>query len=68
MILNDNKKKSGIYRWVNNVNNKTYIGSGIDLAKRLRSYFNNKELNRNPRPIQDALVKYGHKNFILDIL
>lgn len=50
------------------MNNKTYVGSGIDLTKRLRSYFNNNELNRNPRPIQDALVKYGHKNFTLEIL
>lgn len=50
------------------MNNKTYVGSGIDLTKRLRSYFNKNELNRNPRPLQDALVKYGHKNFTLEIL
>jgi len=68
MILKDNKEKSGIYRWVNNINNKTYVGSGINLTKRLRSYFNKNELNRNPRPIQDALIKYGHKNFRLEIL
>ena len=68
MILKDNKGKSGIYRRVNNINNKTYIGSGVNLTKRLRSYYNKKELNKNPRPIQDALVKYGHKNFTLDIL
>ena len=68
IILKDNKGKSGIYRWVNNINNKTYIGSGVNLTKRLRSYFNKNELNRNPRPIQDALIKYGHKNFRLDIL
>ena len=40
----------------------------MDLTKRLISYFNKNELNRNPRPIQDALVKYGHKNFKLEIL
>lgn len=50
------------------MNNKTYVGSGVNLTKRLRSYFNKNELNRNPRPIQDALVKYGHKNFTLEIL
>jgi group I intron endonuclease len=50
------------------VNNKIYVGSGIDLTKRLRSYFNKNELNRNPRPIQDALVKYGHVNFTLEII
>jgi group I intron endonuclease len=50
------------------VNGKSYVGSGVNLTKRLRSYYNNKELNKNPRPIQDALLKYGHKNFSLDIL
>ena len=68
IILKDNKGKSGIYCWVNNINNKTYIGSGVNLTKRLRSYFNKNVLNRNSRPIQDALIKYGHKNFKLDIL
>lgn len=66
-LLKDNNKQSGIYRRVNNVNGKTYVGSGVNLTKRLRSYYNNKELNRKPRPIQDALLKYGHKNFSLDI-
>jgi len=26
-VYGDNEKKSGIYRWVNNINNKSYIGS-----------------------------------------
>jgi group I intron endonuclease len=64
-IFEDNKDKSGIYRWVNN---KTYVGSGVNLTKRLRSYFNEKELNKNPRPIHDALIKYGLDNFTLEIL
>ena len=37
-ILSDNQNKSGIYRWVNNLNTKKYVGSGLNLAKRLRSY------------------------------
>ena len=53
---------------MNNLNGKTYVGSAINLSKRLGSYFNEKELNRNPRPIQDALLKYGHLNFTLEIL
>lgn len=67
-VLKDNRGQSGIYRWVNNLNKKTYVGSGVDLAKRLASYYNESELNRNPRPIKDALIKYGHKNFTLEIL
>ena len=66
-ILKDNNNQSGIYRWVNNLNGKTYVGSAINLSKRLGSYFNEKELNKNPRPIQDALLKYGHLNFTLEI-
>ncbi len=67
-VLKDNRGQSGIYHWVNNLNKKTYVGSAVDLAKRLRSYYNESELNRNPRPIKDALIKYGHKNFTLEIL
>ncbi len=67
-VLNDNKNKSGIYCWTNNLNGKTYVGSGINLAKRLRSYYNRNELNRNPRPITESLLKYGYHNFTLDIL
>lgn len=68
VILKDNLGQSGIYRWVNNVNNKTYVGSGANLAKRLVSYYNESELKRNPRPIKSALIKYGHNNFTLEIL
>lgn len=50
------------------MNGKSYVGSGVNLAKRLRSYYNQAELNRNPRPIKDALLKYGHINFTLEIL
>lgn len=67
-VLRDNKDQSGIYRWVNNLNGKTYVGSGANLAKRLGSYYNKPELNRNSRPIKDALLKYGHTNFTLEIL
>ena len=67
-ILNNNRGKSGIYRWLNNLNGNSYVGSAVNLAIRLRSYYNIKELKRNPRPIKDALLKYGHGNFTLEIL
>jgi group I intron endonuclease len=63
MVLKDNRDQSGVYRWVNNLNGKTYVGSGVNLAKRLSSYYNKNELSRNPRPILDALLKYGYNNF-----
>jgi group I intron endonuclease len=68
VILKENKGKVGIYRWINNVNNKTYIGSGVDLSKRLGSYYRIKELERKSRPIDTALIKHGHANFTLEIL
>ena len=33
------ENKSGIYRWVNNVNGKCYVGSAVDLSKRFRQYY-----------------------------
>jgi len=30
-ILSENQNKSGIYMWKNNLNDKQYIGSSIDL-------------------------------------
>lgn len=67
-LLLDNKGKPGIYRWINKLNNNTYVGSGLDLSKRLKEYYNKSELKRNPRPIHAALLKYGYENFILEIL
>lgn len=66
-ILLDSKGLSGIYRWVNSQTGKSYVGSGVDLTKRLKRYYNKTELNKR-RPIHNALLKYGHENFILEIL
>ena len=67
-ILFENKGKSGIYRWINKLNNKTYVGSGLNLSKRVGEYYSKSELTRNYRPIHAALLKYGYENFILEIL
>lgn len=53
---------------MNNINKKSYVGSGVDLAKRLKSYYNKNELERNPRPIHHALLEYGYDNFTIEIL
>ena len=67
-ILNENKNKSGIYCWKNNLNGKTYVGSAINLSKRINSYYNIIESNKKLRPIELALSKYGFENFTLEIL
>ena len=68
ILSKENKDKSGIYRWVNKLNNNTYVGSGLNLAKRIGEYYSQSELKRNPRPIHAALLKYGYENFQLEIL
>ena len=40
VILNENKGKSGIYRWTNKLNGDFYIGSSINLSGRFFNYFN----------------------------
>jgi hypothetical protein len=69
-ILNDNKKKSGIYRWTNTYNGKFYIGSSYNLRTRIQSYFNENVLNRQKKKsiISLALLKYGYHSFDLAIL
>ncbi len=67
-ILKDNNNKSGIYRWVNKTNNKSYVGSSINLISRFYRYYNIKHLVASKRLIDKALLKYGYSNFRLEIL
>jgi group I intron endonuclease len=67
-IFKENKGRAGIYRWINKVNNKQYIGSAMDLRARFYVYYSNKRLNSSKMIIYKALLKHGHANFILEIL
>lgn len=67
-ILRDNKDKKAIYRWINNINHKTYIGSSANLTVRLYKYFSTIHLAKYNTPIHNALLKYGFNNFSLEIL
>ena len=70
-IIQNNRGKSGVYRWVNKENNKSYIGSSVNLVDRFFDYFNLKQLmqgaEKNSR-ISRALIKYGYSGFNLEIL
>src|SRR5689334_21037993 len=44
-IIADNKGKAGIYLWLNNINGKYYIGSAVDLSRRLNDYYSPSTLN-----------------------
>lgn len=68
-IIDENKGKSGIYKWTNKVTNDIYIGQSKDLSKRFIRYFNTSYLiNRNSLVINRALLKYGYSKFKLEIL
>jgi hypothetical protein len=68
-ILKENKNRSGVYRLINNVNGKSYVGSSTNLTHRFYWYFNTKNLvSRNTFTICKALLKYGYSNFTLEIL
>lgn len=44
-ILKENKGKSGIYRFINKVTGKSYIGSAVNLSDRLWDYSSQKFLD-----------------------
>lgn len=62
-------KKIGIYKILNIVNNKVYIGSSNNINRRFKDHknflINNKHNNKH---LQSAWIKYGPDNFLFDIL
>lgn len=71
-ISSDNKGKSGIYCFKNKINGSIYVGSSVDLVKRLKYYFSVNYLRnatlRSKSKIYSSLLKNGYGNFILEIL
>jgi len=72
-ILAENKKKSGIYMWKNKLNGKIYVGSGVDLSRRLSKYylpsFMQAQLAKGGKSaIYSAILKHGYQDFSLYIL
>ena len=59
-IIDDNRGKAGIYRWVNKENGNSYIGSAENLTNRFYQYFNLKCISRGNMLINKALLKYGY--------
>ncbi len=72
IIYDQNNKKSGIYRWVNLISGKSYVGSSVNLTKRLGNYYSlnylKNSLKKNPSIIYRSLLKQGYSNFSLEIL
>lgn len=69
IIIEENKGKSGIYRWTNKLTSDFYIGQSINLSGRFINYYNISYLaSKNHLIISRALIKYGYSNFSLEIL
>lgn len=62
------KYVTGIYMWYNKITDKTYIGSGFNLGKRINDYYYNSKLKKGNRKIDNSIKKYTLENFILIIL
>ena len=61
----------GIYLWVNNINNKSYVGKSVDLFNRLnKNYLSNSDIfkNKEKLAICSAIYKYGIDKFSFYIL
>jgi group I intron endonuclease len=59
------KKYIGIYIWSNKITGKMYIGSSIDLARRLKSHFLGIRSNVE---LQSDIEEYGIQNFTVTIV
>lgn len=61
--------KSGIYKIVNLVNGKYYIGSAVNLGKRKLNHWSDLRTNKSRSPyLQRAWNKHGEKNFRFRVL
>jgi GIY-YIG catalytic domain len=71
IIYKENINKTGVYRLVNNINDKSFIGSSIHLSNTLSAYYSLNSLKRKVKGsiiIHRALSKYGYSNFSLEII
>ena len=68
--VKENRGKSGVYRWINQINGRTYVGSSVNLGKRFSDYYSFKHLTDSKRNmlICKALLKHGYSNFTLEVL
>lgn len=67
--LNKIIEKSGIYKIINTINSKVYVGSSTHLKSRISSHYNFLKNNKHPnRHLQSAWNKYGEEYFDYEIL
>lgn len=62
-------KKSGIYLIKNLINNKIYVGSSVDLNRRIKTHFNSLiKGNHQNNHLQNSFNKYGIENFRIEVI
>jgi hypothetical protein len=68
-IYRELRKKSGVYMLINKINQKIYIGSSLNLTRRMASYYyyTNSEKSSKMLIIR-AMKKYGLESFSIGIL
>ncbi len=60
---------SGIYKIVNNINNKIYIGSAINLSRRFKEHIRTLKSNKHHnKKMQNSWNKHGENNFSFVII
>jgi hypothetical protein len=68
-IYNALRRKPGVYLFINNITNDLYVGSSLNLTKRMGSHFFHANSNNVTKiVITRAMRKYGLDNFSLAIL
>lgn len=69
-IITENKNKSGVYLWTHKGSSKKYIGSAVDLSKRLYNYYLLSYITHHSKNsyIYKALIAHGYSAFSLSIL
>lgn len=59
----------GIYKIINVVNNKFYVGSAVDLKRRKTRHFSELRNKKHSNPkLQNAWVKYGEQAFVFVVV
>lgn len=67
--MTETKNKAGVYLWTHLDSNKKYVGSSVNLSRRLTYYFSKVNIARYKKSrIHNALLKFGYSSFSLTIL
>jgi len=61
--------KSGVYKIINIINNRVYVGMSNDIERRIKWHKSRLKYKNHNNPIlQRAYDKYGEKNFIFEVI